>query len=95
MILREWRLNDLDDLYEYAKNPNVGPMSGWEPHSTKEDSLNALKYYIRNDDRWTIVLKENENVIGSLKISPDENRGKFNAKYKGILINPNSRRRVF
>lgn len=81
LILRGWQLEDLDDLYEYAKNPNVGPMAGWEPHSSKEVSLNALKSFIENDDRWAIVLKENGKVIGSLRIHPDENRGKYYAKY--------------
>ena len=39
LILREWQLKDLDDFYEYAKNPNVGSNAGWEPHSSKEVSL--------------------------------------------------------
>lgn len=43
LILRGWLLDDLNDLYEYAKNPQVGPMAGWKPHSSKEESLNALK----------------------------------------------------
>ena len=42
LILRKWQLEDLDDFYEYAKNPNVGPMAGWEPHSCKEISLKIL-----------------------------------------------------
>ncbi len=81
LILRGWQLDDLDDLYEYAKNPNVGLMAGWEPHSSKEVSLNVLKSFIENDDRWAIVLKESGKVIGSLRIYPDENRGKYYAKY--------------
>lgn len=64
LILRGWQLEDLDDLYEYAKNPNVGLMQGWEPHSSKEISLNVLKSFIEDDDRWAIVLKENRKVIG-------------------------------
>jgi putative acetyltransferase len=81
LILRGWQLEDLDDLYEYAKNPKVGPMAGWEPHPNKEVSLNTLKSFIDNGDRWAIELKENGKVIGSLRIHPDENRGKYFAKY--------------
>ena len=80
LILRGWLLDDLNDLYEYAKNPQVGPMAGWKPHSSKEESLNALKYNMENDNRWAIVLKENEKVIGSINLNPDENRGKYCAK---------------
>lgn len=88
LILRGWQLKDLDDLYEYAKDTRVGPMAGWEPHSSKEISLNALKYYIENDDRWAIVLKENGKVIGSLNLKPDENRGKYRAKLISFALSP-------
>jgi len=86
LILRGWQLEDLDDLYEYAKNPDVGSMQGWEPHSNKEVSLKVLKSYIEDDDRWAIELKENKKVIGSLRIYPDENRGKYNAKYISFVL---------
>ena len=35
LILRSWKLSDRDDFYEYAKNPNIGPNAGWEPHGNK------------------------------------------------------------
>jgi len=87
LILRGWRLEDLDDLYEYAKNPNVGPLAGWEPHGNRETSLNVLKSYIKDDDRWAVVLKENGKVIGALRLYPDENRGKFSERSSAKLIN--------
>lgn len=80
LILRRWQIDDADDLYEYAKDPRVGPMAGWKPHVSKEESLNTLKYYIDHDDGWAIMLKENKKVIGSIALKPDENRGKYNAK---------------
>lgn len=27
--MRRFKLSDLNDFYEYAKNPNVGPSAGW------------------------------------------------------------------
>jgi putative acetyltransferase len=86
LILRGWRIGDLDDLYEYAKNPDVGSMTGWEPHSSKEVSLSFLKSFIENDERWAIVLKENGKVIGSLKIYPDRDRGKYDARYINYVL---------
>ena len=50
LILRGWQLRDVNDLYEYAKDPNVGPMAGWEPHSSKEVSLDAVCYSILKSD---------------------------------------------
>lgn len=50
LILRSWQSKDIDDLYEYAKNPNVGPMAGWQPHSDKSISQKILNSYIENDN---------------------------------------------
>ncbi len=38
LILRRWQLENLDDLYEYARNPGVGSNAGWETHSNMEVS---------------------------------------------------------
>ena len=40
----------MDDLYEYAKNPDVGILQGWKPHESKEESLAALRIYIADEE---------------------------------------------
>lgn len=88
LILRGWQLEDLDDFFEYAKNPNVyNPMTGWEPHSSKEASLNTLKFFIDIDETWAIVLKDSGKVIGQIKIYPDNNRGQYSARNSAKFIN--------
>ncbi len=86
LLLRGWMLDDLDDLCEYAQNVDVGVMQGWKPHESKEESLAALNSYIADDERWAIVLKRNNKVIGSIKMSPDENRGRYYAKYVSYVL---------
>ena len=86
LILRELKIDDLDNFYEYAKNPNVTSMLGWEPHSNKEISLEFLKSFVENNEVWAIVLNETEKVIGHLKIYPDENRGRFSERNSAKLI---------
>jgi len=54
MILRPWKMNDLEDLYEYAKNPNVVTDAGWEPHKDKEVSLKILQSFIEKGEVWAI-----------------------------------------
>ncbi|MCI9438711.1 MAG: GNAT family N-acetyltransferase [Lachnospiraceae bacterium] len=81
LILREWRLEDAEDLYEYAGNPEVGPMAGWTPHSDRAYSLEVLKRYRESGDIWAVALRETGKVIGQLRMYPDENRGKYVAKY--------------
>ena len=68
LILREWNLNDLDDFFEYAKNPDVGPRAGWFAHENKEKSLEILNKFIAEKKTFAIVYKENNKVIGSLGI---------------------------
>ena len=43
LILRKWTETDADSLYEYAKDPAVGPAAGWPPHESREDSLDVIK----------------------------------------------------
>lgn len=38
LILRRWNENDAEALYKYAQNPNIGPIAGWPPHTSVEDS---------------------------------------------------------
>lgn len=68
LILREWNINDLDDLFEYASNPDVGPHAGWNPHPNKEESLRILKRFIDGKKTFAIVYKDNGKVIGSLGV---------------------------
>ena len=89
LILRGWQLDDLDDFYEYAKSPNVGPMAGWEPHSSKEVSINILKSFIEKDEVWAITLKESDKAIGSIGIHPEENKGNYYAKSIGFVLSEN------
>ena len=68
LILRPWTYDDLDDFYEYASNPDVGPMAGWEPHKDKQASLEILKRFVEHKKTFAIVYKENMKAIGSLGI---------------------------
>ena len=39
LLLRKWTEEDADSLFEYAKDPEVGPIAGWPPHRSREESL--------------------------------------------------------
>ena len=66
LILRPWTLDDVDDLFEYASNPDVGPRAGWSPHKDKEESLQRVQHFIEGKKTFALVYKENNKVIGSL-----------------------------
>ena len=68
LILREFTLDDVDDLFEYASVPGVGERAGWPHHPNKEESLYRVKHFIEEKHTFAIVYKENNKVIGSLGI---------------------------
>ena len=68
LILRAWKITDLDDLFEYASINGVGEKAGWEHHKSKDESLEILKMFIDEKKVFAIVLKENQKVIGSIGI---------------------------
>ena len=70
--LREWEEIDAKDVFEYAKSKLVGPMAGWKPHDSLEESLEIIQMFKREQDTWAIVLKETGKVIGSVGLHKEE-----------------------
>lgn len=68
LILREWYLNDVNDLFEYASVPGVGEMAGWPHHQNIEESQYRVEKFIKEKHTFAIVYKENNKVIGSVGV---------------------------
>ena len=43
LLLRPWEETDAETLFEYAKDPRVGPVAGWPAHKTVQDSLDTIR----------------------------------------------------
>ncbi|KAB1437544.1 GNAT family N-acetyltransferase [Candidatus Galacturonibacter soehngenii] len=69
LFIREWKLKDLEDFYEYAKVDGVGQMAGWNPHTSKEESKEILYSFIEGKSEFAIELKENNKVVGSVGLN--------------------------
>ena len=88
--LREWTLDDVEDLYDYAKNPNVGPHGGWKPHADKAESLEILQtLFMDKYDSWAIVYRENRKAIGSIGYELDTKRPDINCRELGYAMSEN------
>ncbi len=76
--LRTWTMDDLQDFYNYARNPDVGPWAGWEPHKSIEVSREILSRWVNNTDGNDLELaledKASGRVIGSIGIESDGHR---------------------
>ena len=73
LILRPWKVEDAEYLYNLAKNPNIGPIAGWPPHESVEDSLNIIKTVFSKKETYAIVLDDIPIGCVGLLFHPDCN----------------------
>ena len=66
LILRPFEESDAESIYEYAKNPNVGPIAGWPVHMSVENSLEIIKTVLSVSETYAVYLKEDNRAIGSI-----------------------------
>ena len=66
LILRPWKETDAESLYEYAKDPAVGPAAGWPVHTSVENSRDIIKSVLSADETYAVCLKEDNRAIGSI-----------------------------
>ncbi len=64
-ILRPFLESDAADLYEYAKDPRVGPIAGWKPHESVEESREIIRTVFAAPNTFAVVDKAAGKVIGS------------------------------
>ena len=71
LILLPWVEDDAESLYEYAKDPAVGPVAGWPAHTSVENSLEIIKNVLSAPETYAVCLKKDNKAIGSIGlISP-------------------------
>lgn len=66
LILRPVRESDADALYEYARDPSVGPAAGWQPHKSREESLEIIRTVFAAPGALAMELKENGKMVGTV-----------------------------
>ena len=69
LILRPWLLSDAENLYQYAKNPNVGPVAGWPVHTSVENSREIIKTVFSENETYAVCLKTDHLAIGCVAIT--------------------------
>lgn len=88
LILREWKLSDAEDMFEYAHSPDVGPSAGWMPHKTIEDTQEYLAKTMNDGDTWALVFKPENKVIGSVGLHNSRLReAEMKSKSIGYVMN--------
>lgn len=88
LVLRPWKNteDEAKDLYDYAKDPNVGPNAGWAPHKSVEESSQIIKDVFLKENSWAIREKENDKIIGHISLFEDSIREKVNSMEMGYNL---------
>ena len=66
LILRRWREEDAENLYEFAKDPDVGYPAGWPAHTSVQNSREIIETVLSAPETYAVCLKENNKAIGSV-----------------------------
>ena len=66
--LRPWTEDDAAALYKYARDPAVGPIAGWPPHQSVENSREVIRDILSAPETYAVVLKETGEPVGSVGI---------------------------
>ena len=66
--LRPWREEDAESLYEYAKDPRVGPAAGWPVHTSLENSRETIRTVLSHKETYAVCLWEDDRAIGSISL---------------------------
>ena len=68
LILRPWKEEDAPALYNYAKDPRIGPSAGFPPHTDVENSREIIRTVLSAPETYAVLLKSTEEPVGSIGI---------------------------
>lgn len=69
LVLRQWKESDADALYEYASDERVGPIAGWQPHKSVEESLTVIQTVFATRGVFAVTLKGDDKAIGCVGVT--------------------------
>ena len=73
LILRPWIESDAESLYHFAKNPKIGPVAGWPPHKSVEESLEIIKTVFSQKKTYAITIDDKAIGCVGLLFYPNTN----------------------
>ena len=86
-ILRPFADADAADVFAYAKRPEVGPIAGWKPHESIEESREIIRTVFAAPNVFAVTDRETGRVIGSAGFE-GRPRGKGPSDELGYALHP-------
>lgn len=66
LILRPWKEQDAEDLFQYASHPDIGPIAGWPVHTSVQNSRQIIRDVLQAPETYAVCLKETKRPVGSI-----------------------------
>ena len=68
LYMRRWRDDDAEDMFMMAKDPAVGPITGWPPHQSVTESLYVIRNVLCGAEAYAICLNDENTLVGSVEL---------------------------
>ena len=72
LILRRWEVTEAEEMFKYASDPDIGPITGWPPHESIEDSQYVIENVLTGEEAYAICLREDNKPIGTIELKLGE-----------------------
>ncbi len=87
LILRNLTEDDVYDLFEYSKDPEVGKNAGWKPHESIEESKQIIEtVFLGQEDVFGMIERESNKLIGTVGFIPDATRENDECRMLGYAL---------
>lgn len=68
LLLRPWEELDAESLYEYTKDPAVGPIAGWPPHKSVDESRAVIRDVFCGAECYAVCERDSGRAIGAIEL---------------------------
>ena len=68
LILRRWEEGDAQSMFEYARDPDIGPIAGWPAHQSVDESRDIIMNVLTGKEAYAICLKTDGKPIGTIEL---------------------------
>ena len=86
LLLRPFHMDDAEELYQLAKDEDVGVNAGWEKHTSIAMSKEVIENILMKPDQYAIILKETNKMIGVVGLADDPKRANPDVRMLGYWI---------
>ena len=87
LLLRPFREDDVQALYDYSKDEPVGRNAGWKPHESLLESADILHLvFLDRPAVWAIVRREDGRLMGSVGLTTDSARTYGSSRSLGYAL---------